>query len=133
MEVTVHHLGNVQFEANARGHRVVVDQPASNGGADSGMSQPELLLTSLGACAGHYAVEYLKARSIPSTGLEIKVLADKVLQPARLDKFRIEVTMPALDPRHEEGLLRAVHKCLIHNTLLGTPTIETVVRIPAGV
>jgi uncharacterized OsmC-like protein len=133
MEVTIHHLGNVQFEAIARGHRVVSDQPPANGGADSGMTPPEFLLVSLGTCAAYYAAEYLKARSIPTTGLEIKVSAEKALQPARLDGFRIEVTLPALDPRHEEGLSRAVQKCLIKNTLAHTPTIETVVRTLAAV
>jgi len=133
MEVTVHHLGNVQFEATTRGHRVLCDQPPSGGGADSGMTPPEFLLVSLGTCAAYYAAEYLKARSIPTAGLEIKVSAEKALQPARLDAFRIEVTMPGLDPRHEQGLSRAVHKCLVHNTLTATPTIETVVRTLAAV
>jgi uncharacterized OsmC-like protein len=133
MEVTIHHLGNVQFEATTRGHRVVCDQPAANGGADSGMTPPELLLVSLGTCAAYYAAEYLKARSIPTTGLEIKVSAEKAMQPPRLDAFRIEVTMPALDARHEEGLSRAVQKCLIKNTLAHTPTVETVVRTLAAV
>jgi uncharacterized OsmC-like protein len=128
MEVTIHHLGNVQFEATTRGHRVVCDQPPVNGGADSGMTPPEFLLASLGTCAAYYAAEYLKARSIPTTGLEITVSAEKAAQPARLDAFRILVTMPSLDPRHEEGLTRAVHKCLIHNTLTHAPRIETVVR-----
>src|ERR1022692_4407650 len=102
MEVTIHHLGNVQFEATARGHRVVCDQPPVNGGADSGMTPPEFLLASPGTCAAYYAAEYLKARSIPTTGLEIKVSAEKASQPARLDKCRIEVTMPAIEARHEE-------------------------------
>ncbi len=133
MEVTIHHLGNVQFEATTRGHRLVCDQPAESGGADSGMTPPEFLLVSLGTCAGYYAAEYLKARKIPTTGLEIKVSAEKALQPARLDAFRIEVTMPGIDTRHEEGLSRAVSKCLVHNTLKGTPTIETVVRTMAAV
>ena len=133
MEVTIHHLGNVQFEATARGHRVVCDQPPALGGADAGMTPPEFLLVSLGTCAAYYAAEYLKARSIPTTGLEIKVSAEKAMKPARLDGFRIDVTLPALDPRHEEGLSRAVRKCLVHNTLVGTPRIETVVRTLAAV
>ena len=133
MEVIVHHLGDVQFEATTRGHRLVCDQPPANGGADAGMTPPEFLLASLGTCAGYYAAEYLKARKIPTTGLEIKVSAEKLPQPARLGSFRIEVSLPNLDARHEEGLTRAVHKCLVHNTLMGTPVIETVVHTLAPV
>jgi putative redox protein len=128
MEVKIQHLGNVKFEAIARGHRVVCDQPPANGGADAGMTPPEFLLVSLGTCAGFYAAQYLKLHSLPTEGLEINVSAEKAKAPARLGTFRIEVIAPGLDERHEAGILRAVRACLIHNTLLNAPAIETVVH-----
>ena len=127
MEVTIHHRGDVKFEASARGHRVICDQPAGNGGSDGGMTPPEYLLVSLGTCAGFYAVQYLKARSLPNGDLEVKVSAEKATQPARLGQFRIEVIVPGLDAQHQVGVLRAVKACLIHNTLLHAPAIETIV------
>jgi putative redox protein len=131
MEITVKHLGDVKFSAAARGHAVLCDQPTEYGGADEGMTPPEFLLAALGTCAGYYAVQYLKARSLACPDLEIKVSAEKASQPARLDKFRIEVLAPSLDPQHETGLFRAVEKCLIHNTLLHTPSIEIAVHSAA--
>ena len=128
MEVRVQHLGDVKFEAITRGHRVICDQPPANGGADTGMTPPEFLLVSLGTCAGFYAAQYLKLHSIHTAGLEVIVSAEKAKAPARLGSFRIEVIVPGLDEKHEAGVLRAVHACLIHNTLLNTPAIETVVR-----
>jgi putative redox protein len=128
MEVSVRHLDNVRFEARARNFSLISDQPTVSGGTDTGMTPPELLLASLGTCAAYYAVEYLKARSISPAALEITASAEKATQPARLGSFRIDVTMPGLDARHEEGLLRAVHKCLIHNTLIGTPTVDIAMR-----
>lgn len=106
MEVEILHLGGVKFEAIARGHRVICDQPATNGGSDSGMTPPEFLLVSLGTCAGFYAAQYLKARSLPADGLSIKVTAEKATQPARLGSFRIEVTAPELDTHHQGGFSR---------------------------
>src|SRR5690349_6124705 len=91
------------------------------------MSPPEFLLVSLGTCAGFYAAKYLETRHLPTHGLEVRVAAEKVLQPARIGTFRIEVTLPELDPVHDAGVLRAVKACLIHNTLLNAPAIETVV------
>ena len=131
MEITVRHLGEVQFEAVARGHSAICDQPSENGGYDEGMTPPEFLLVALGTCAGFYVAQYLKAHSIACPDLEVKVAAEKAAQPARLGSFRIEVIAPSLDPRHESGVLRAVEKCLIHNTLLNPPSIETVVRCAA--
>lgn len=127
MEVKVQHLGAVRFEATTRGHRVICDQPRDNGGSDIGMTPPEFLLISLGTCAGFYAAKYLETRNLPSQGLEVRVHAEKVLQPARLGKFRINVVVPGLDPAHEAGILRAVKACLIHNTLINAPVIETLI------
>jgi putative redox protein len=135
MEVIVHHLGDVKFEAVARGHRLLCDQPVENHGGDSGMTPPELLLSSLGTCAGYYAAEYLRTRGLPTEGLEVRVIAEKATQPTRLGSFRVEVTVPDLDPRHEAGILRAVKACLIHNTLLHAPVVEIALetRVPAAI
>ena len=126
MEVKVQHLGNVKFDASIRGHRVVCDQPQSNGGSDHGMTPPEFLLVALGTCVGFYAAKYLETRKLDATGLEVRVAAEKAQQPARLGKFRIELTVPGLDPAHAAGILRAAKACLIHNTLINPPAIETV-------
>src|SRR5437868_7028971 len=128
MEVRVEQVTGMQFEAKARGHRLLSDQPLELGGADQGMTPPELLLAALGSCAGSYASEYLRVRSLPIAGLSIRVIAEKAAQPARLASFHVEIEAPsARDDRHREGLIRAVKKCLIHNTLLHPPEFEIVV------
>jgi uncharacterized OsmC-like protein len=128
MEAIVDYLGGVQFAVSVRGHRVLSDQPVDNGGDDAGMTPPEYFLAALGACAGHYAAGYLTARSVPPAGLRVRVTADKATQPARLARFRIEIEAPgAEDPKHHEGVLRAVKKCLIHNTLANPPEMEIAV------
>lgn len=131
MEVVINHLGDVQFEVKARNHTVYCDQPVEAGGFDEGMTPPEFFLASLGTCAGYYAAQYTKARNLPTQGLRIRVTAEKAKAPARLDDLRIFVEYPqALDARHREGLLKAVHSCLIHNTLLSPPKITTEIVAP---
>jgi uncharacterized OsmC-like protein len=135
MEITVQHLGAVQFEIKARKHTVISDQPAENHGFDEGMTPPELFLASLGSCAAYYAAEYLRQKNLATEGTRVIVHADKILKPdARLDNFRIEVELPlACDERDRAGIERAVHRCLIHNTLLQPPAIEIAVHAPAAV
>ena len=129
MELTVNYLGNVQFEAETRGHKLICDQPYENKGDSDGMTPPELLLASLATCAGYYAVEYLKTRDLPKEGVQVKITAEKAKNPARLGKFTIHVAAPELhDPEHIEGVRRSVEKCLIKNTLLVAPEIELGVR-----
>jgi putative redox protein len=133
MEVTAEFLGDARFEVEARGHRVICDQPADNGGSDTGMTPPEFLLASLATCAAYYAAQYLRARQLPAKDLKVRVSAEKAQQRARLAGFRIEVMAPGLDERHQAGILRAAKACLIHNTLLGHPAIEIVVNSPVAV
>ena len=124
MEVKVTHLDQVKFSIQSRSHTILCDQPAENGGADTGMTPPELLLASLGSCAAFYAVQYLKTRNLAESGVEVSVTADKLKQPARLGNFRIHVTYPvSLTEEQTEGLMRSVHHCLVHNTLLSPPEI----------
>lgn len=125
MEVTVNHLGSVQFEVKARQHMLVCDQPSENGGFDEGMTPPELLLASLATCAGFYAAAYLKKHKLAESGTTVRVTADKMKAPARLDNFQIDLEIPVeLSEQHRKGVEDAVHHCLIHNTLLSPPKIE---------
>jgi uncharacterized OsmC-like protein len=125
MESTIRFLDGIRFEAESRGHKVITDQPFDNGGANSGMTPPELLLASLGTCAGYYALQYLKGRNLPTDGLTVKVEAAKAMQPSRLDRFRILIEAPGLaEERHREGVIRAAKNCLIHHTMLHAPSIE---------
>jgi putative redox protein len=124
MEVTVEHLGASQFEIKARQHTVLSDQPPENGGHDAGMTPPELLLASLGSCAGFYAAQYLRKHKLATEGTRVRVTADKLKDPARVDNCHIQIEVPAeLTAQHRAGVENAVHHCLIHNTLLHPPAI----------
>jgi len=124
MEVKITHIDQVKFAIHSRSHSILCDQPAENGGTDSGMTPPELLLASLGSCAAFYAVQYLKTRNLANTGVEVTVTAEKLKQPARVGNFRVHVACPvSLTEEQTEGLMRSVHHCLVHNTLLTPPEI----------
>jgi len=126
MEVTVEHLGAVQFQIKTRGHSIVSDQPADSGGFDEGMTPPELLLASLGSCAGFYAAQYLRKHKLATEGTRVRVSCEKVKEPVvRMSNFVIEVEAPVeLSNEQLKGLDEAVAHCLVHNTLLHTPKIS---------
>jgi uncharacterized OsmC-like protein len=126
MEVTVEHLGSVQFEICARNHSVISDQSVGDGGFDEGMTPPELLLASLGSCAGYYAAQYLRKNKLATEGTRVRVTCEKVKDPvARMTNFVIEVDVPVeLSDAQRKGVEEAVEHCLVHNTLLHPPKIE---------
>jgi putative redox protein len=125
MQVTVEHLGAVQFEIRTRRHSIVSDQPLNAGGFDEGMTPPELLLASLGSCAGYYAAEYLRKNKLAAEGTRVQVSCEKVTKPvARMTDFVIEVNAPVeLSDEQLRGMESAVQHCLVHNTLLNPPKI----------
>jgi putative redox protein len=132
MEVTVEHLGAVQFEIKTRQHSILSDQPLENGGHDEGMTPPELLLASLGSCAAFYAAQYLRKWKLAAEGTRVRVTAEKVKDPVRVDNFQIEIETPIeLTEQHRAGVEKAVHQCLIHNTLLHPPQITIEIKQPA--
>jgi len=129
MNVTVEHLGSMQFEIRARQHRIACDQPTENGGFDEGMTPPELLLASLGSCAGFYAAQYLKKHHLATQGTVVRVSAEKVTNPPRLNDFHIQVEIPSgIADQHNARIDEAVRHCLIHNTLLNRPSISLEIR-----
>jgi putative redox protein len=126
MEVRVEHLGSVQFEIRTQNHRIISDQPVDDGGFDEGMTPPELLLASLGSCAGFYAAQYLRKNKLATEGTRVRVTCEKVKDPvARMTNFVIEVDAPVeLSAAQRRGVQEAVEHCLVHNTLLHPPKIE---------
>jgi uncharacterized OsmC-like protein len=126
MEVTVEHLGSVQFEMHARNHSVISDQSVNDGGFDEGMTPPELLLASLGSCAGYYAAQYLRQNKLATEGTRVRVTCDKVKDPlARMTNFVIELDTPVeLSEAQRKGVEEAVEHYLVRNTLPHPPKIE---------
>lgn len=125
MDIRVRYLGQHKFEMTARNHSVTSDQPTDNDGADSAMTPPELFLSSIGACAAYYAEEYLRVRGLPNEELEVLVSAVKGDKPYRIVSLQLDVVAPGLNHRHRDGVLRAVDACLLKNTLITPPHIET--------
>jgi len=131
MQVKVEQLENAKFFIHARHHTVICDQPVDNGGSDEGMTPPELLLASLGSCAAFYAVQYLKTRNLATGGVEVTVDAEKLKAPARLGNFRIEVHCPVpLTDEQQQAMVRSVHSCLVHNTMMSVPEIAIELKLP---
>lgn len=131
MQVHIQQLEKLKFAIHVSNHTVICDQPTDNGGTDEGMTPPELMLASLGSCAAFYAVQYLKTRNLAANGIEVTVNAEKLKSPARLGNFQIEVDCPVpLTEEQQMAMVRSVHSCLIHNTLMSVPEISIELKLP---
>ncbi|MBB6444401.1 OsmC family protein [Bacillus benzoevorans] len=67
---------NVLVETEARGHKVIIDEPESLGGTDKGMNPVELLLSALGACQSIVARTYAKKFGIDLQNFWVELEGD---------------------------------------------------------
>ena len=80
------HVGGVQFAAQVRSHRVLVDQPLRGGGADAGPSPIELLGVSLGTCVALYVQQFCQSRGLPYDGMRVELQQRRVRGKGRASR-----------------------------------------------
>lgn len=132
--ITVTHLAGDQFQIDARGHRLWVDQPGHD--EQRGPSPTELFVASLAACVGYVGARFLRERGLPYDGLRVdcdwKMLAAR--QP-RVGRVRLSVTPPAeVPPELRAPLQEALEHCTVHEALREPPQVTiSQVGVPAVV
>ena len=124
MGMTVTHREGLRFSALARGHEVISDQPSGKGGTDQGMTPPELLMASLGACIGVYVVEFAERHHLPHQGLTVDLDWERAEDPTRIARVKVQVRLPGeVSEDFRKALHRVAEQCLIHNTLRSGPEV----------
>lgn len=127
MDVTLQHAGGARLVAEARQHRVILDQPVQDGATDRGMTPAELLLAALGGCVGQYVAQYLSLRGLSSKGLVVRVEAKPSPRPLRMKDYEVEVVVPGLT----EPQLRALQKSFPAGLVQNAISLENSLRITA--
>ena len=118
LPIIVTHDGGVQFTAQVRSHRIVVDQPVRGGGNDAGPAPLELLGVSLGTCVALYVQQFCHARGLPYEGLRVEVEQHGAANPGRIGVFAVRVRLAhALPEQYAAMLERVARSCPAHNTL----------------
>ena len=116
--IVVEHQGGMQFVAQVRSHRLVVDQPRHSGGTDAAPAPIELLGASLGTCVAFYVQQFCHSRGLPYDGLRVEVETFGAVNPHRIGEFVVRLVLPAELPAHHAEMLRRVaESCPAHNTL----------------
>ncbi|RLI51813.1 OsmC family peroxiredoxin [Candidatus Bathyarchaeota archaeon] len=125
MNLSVKYLKGKKFEIICRSHRIIIDQPESEGGTDQGVTPIELLNASLASCAAFYAMTFLKRRISTFSGLEIRSTWLYLEDPHRVGTIHLSIVLPQrLSEYEKRGLLRIVQHCTVENTLKYPPQIH---------
>jgi uncharacterized OsmC-like protein len=132
--IIITHEGGVQFAAQVRSHRVLVDQLVHAGGEDSAPTPIELLAVSLGTCVAFFVLEFCRVRGLAGEGMRIEVETQSATNPNRIAHFAVRLVPPTELPTHYVPMLeRIVRSCPAHNTLHHGADISITIETAAPV
>jgi uncharacterized OsmC-like protein/alpha/beta superfamily hydrolase len=122
----------LQQEVRVGPHRLLADEPVSNGGAGTGFDPYDLLASALGACTAMTMRLYADRKQIPAGKIQVRVHHEK-RPPAgaaeggpAIDHFERLINIGGgLGQEDREKLIAIANRCPVHNTLTRGSLIET--------
>jgi putative redox protein len=121
--VTRDRTGKMRHTVTVRQHTLVVDEPESNGGEDSGPTAHDLYDSALGTCKAMTMLWYANRKGIPLE--DIQVTVDRDDSEERKGVYRLQVTLAltgALSEAQRLELLNVASKCPVHRLMTQVTT-----------
>ena len=122
-------------EISVAGHRLVVDEPTSFGGTDTGPSPYDLLVSALGACTSMTISLYARRRQWPLQAVTVRLRHSKIhavdcaecdTKSGMLDGIERDVELDGdLTAEQRAQLLEMANRCPVHKTLTSEINIRT--------
>ena len=124
MVIRITRIAGNKMKAEIEGFEIISGRVDENTPPE-GPSPGDIMIASLGMCAGVYAASYLKRHNISDEGLTVEVETQESKEPTRVSKFTVKVKVKAdLSPEARTGPLASVTRCYVGNTLKGNPEIK---------
>jgi putative redox protein len=132
LESTLVVLGDENYKTfvNADGHSIVIDEPVSNGGKNTGMNPLALLLGSLGGCSAITMRMYAQRKGIKLDDVKI-VLKLRKLEENGVKKTVIEKEISIkgnFTEAQKSRLLTIANACPLHKILNGDIEITSAIK-----
>lgn len=130
-------------EILANGHRLIADEPIAVGGADTGPTPYDYLVSALGACTGMTLRMYADRKGWPLESITVRLRHRKIHRDdcrdcedgsRTIDSIEREID-PAgpLDDAQRQKLLEIANKCPVHRTLHSTVEVRSHLKEPPPV
>ena len=120
-------LGSTDFEITAAigRHKVVFDEPVSNGGQDKGPAPTEMVCAALAACTTATVKMYLNHKQWKTDGIMVEVEKNTNAEGKNVFSRKIEVK-GLFDDDQKKRILAIANKCPVHKILESANIIESV-------
>jgi putative redox protein len=121
LEITASWEGGHRCRVPIRGFEVLVDEPTTAGGTDTGPKPTELLLASLAACFALAVAHVVRKRGRELADVRVRVRGE--YQGASFARITVEAR--SSEPDLVRSVLdQAIRSCYVSNTIRGQPEIE---------
>jgi uncharacterized OsmC-like protein/alpha/beta superfamily hydrolase len=136
-QVVVRETRNGKFQnlVTTGPHRLLADEPAAVGGADTGPGPYDFLLTALGACKSMTMRMYADRKSFPLERATVTLRHSKIhaqdcaeceTKEGMLDQIDVQIGLDGpLDAEQRQRILEIADKCPVHRTLMSEIRILT--------
>ena len=125
MEIVIDFPGGAKVDAHIGSHIVHTDQPVQGGGEDSAPSPFAVFLSSIGACAGIYALSFCRQRGLNTDSM--KIIQRMYSDPTShlVSKIDLEIVLPKDFPdKYRAAIINAMELCTVRKHLQQPPAIE---------
>jgi putative redox protein len=131
MDMTINFLEGKKVSVDYRGHTIHTDQHETAGGDGSAPAPFDLLLASIGACAGFYVQVFCRKRNISLENVRMMLRNEKDPASGLVGRVTIEVTVDRDFPEKYLTTLKSViDQCTVKKQLLNPPEFEILINGP---
>jgi ribosomal protein S12 methylthiotransferase accessory factor len=117
--------GGKRVYANYGGFTIETDQPVRGGGEGTAPAPSDLLLASIGTCAGIYALGFMQQRGIDPAGAKLVMRPQYNPAVGLIDHIELELTTPPGFPdKYRDAVINAIELCAVKKHLAQPPAFS---------
>jgi putative redox protein len=124
LEVTATWRGGYAAEVDARGHRMMIDEPETAGGKDAGMMPTEALCAALASCFCLAVAHVARRDGVEISDLRVDARAERAGRELRYGRILVTTSASVADGALAQLVVRARRVCWVSNTLAEPPAVE---------
>lgn len=119
-----------KVNARYKGITIKTDQPVEAGGEGSAPAPFDLLLASIGTCAGIYVKSFCTQRGIPTEDIRIIQSMEYDFEKGLIGKIKLDIELPESFPvKYKDAVINVANLCAVKKHLLNPPEIEVKANI----
>jgi len=121
-KIDVSFPGGKRVDARIGSMTVPTDQSVENGGAGTAPEPFQLFLASIATCAGIYALEFCRAREVPTEGMTLTMTYEMDEKNQVCERLNIDLKLPSDFPeKYKKAVVRVMDLCSVKKHILKPP------------